>query len=893
MKRSDTETSGHSSRQHKPHKSGLGELRHVALGRVFIRVRRIAPLVWLALIAALLAIGLQQMDLRAFRLGIGSVSPGWLALIALSGVVAVGSMSLYDALLCRWLSIRIPARRLLRYSWVANSFNNLVSAGGMTGSSIRYVFLTREGIGARTAGTYAGLQLLSTPLGIAMLAAWVSAAHTHELAALPLPMWVTRLLLLLVSLYLPVFWLVTGSGSLHRRFFSQLPPLTTRYRLALMTASIIDWMLGALSLWLCLWAIGAGVTPEIYLAAFAIAATLSLFSFLPGGLGVFDGLMLLLLGRHFAAPSAVLGALVLYRLGYYLLPLLIGAHLGVGLLSIDEDHLLARLARRTRRHPLFGALRLPVEMLAGLGVSLLGYLTFGAGLVLLLSAAFPELSTRMLFLKHHVPLPAVESSYLLSVVVGVLLIGLSRGIAARMRSAYVLTRVLLICGAALSLLKGVDYEEAALLVVVALLLGRARGRFSRAGYPLFSTRNALWLAMACAAIAATALVGAALHGNVDLASRLTNFGYRLDAARFARMLLVMPITLLGFLAWTWYRMPKPAISLPDPDELRAARAFYEEHGGTDFSFLTFTGDKYLYRDETAPALIQYGMIRNRLVALGDPACATQAMDAAITSFRRFAEHYNHTPVFYQVDEAHVHCYHDCGFSLLKLGEKALVSLQSFSLAGRHNADLRAALNRGRRAGLELEILRSPLPDAVWARLRTVSDEWLESKRGGEKTFSVGRFDRAYLEWSPIAVVRHDENIVAFANVVSSFGNREEISVDLMRHAANAPPGTMDFLFVRLMEEGRALGYRWFNLGMAPLSGVGGQPWSRRNEQLIRMVYEYGNAFYHYKGLRQYKEKFDPRWKSLYLASPSGRAVQPLLIDLAALVAGGYRHVLLK
>ena len=49
----------------------------------------------------------------------------------------------------------------------------------------------------------------------------------------------------------------------------------------------------------------------------------------------------------------------------------------------------------------------------------------------------------------------------------------------------------------------------------------------------------------------------------------------------------------------------------------------------------------------------------------------------------------------------------------------------------------------------------------------------------------------------------------------------------------------------------------FNLGMAPLSGVTGGPngalWGRTGE----ILYEHGNVFYNFQGLRQYKEKYKP------------------------------------
>ncbi len=63
-----------------------------------------------------------------------------------------------------------------------------------------------------------------------------------------------------------------------------------------------------------------------------------------------------------------------------------------------------------------------------------------------------------------------------------------------------------------------------------------------------------------------------------------------------------------------------------------------------------------------------------------------------------------------------------------------------------------------------------------------------------------------------------EKIVAFTNIFCGF-EKEELSADLMRHLPEAPNGVMDYLFVEIMLWGKREGYRWFNLGMAPLSGL--------------------------------------------------------------------------
>ena len=118
------------------------------------------------------------------------------------------------------------------------------------------------------------------------------------------------------------------------------------------------------------------------------------------------------------------------------------------------------------------------------------------------------------------------------------------------------------------------------------------------------------------------------------------------------------------------------------------------------------------------------------------------------------------------------------------------------------------------------------------------------------------------------MVRREHSVIAFANLWSA-GDRDELSVDLMRYVPNALPGLMDYLFAQVMAWGAHEGYRWFNLGMAPLSGFQIDETATGWSRLAALVYEHGEAFYNFRGLRNYKEKFRPEWRPRFLASPGG------------------------
>lgn len=853
-------------------------------------LRKIVPFVLLTAVAILLWREREQFSFETLRETTQAIPfHALLGLIAL-GLFSVATMYAYDWVLARWQGISIAPIRLFHYSWVANSLSNSVGMSGLTGSSVRFMLLTRDGVPADRAAAYAGVQVLSIPLGLALLCGLALAARAVWPAAVPLPSPLANGVLAFVAGYLVLFLLLTGDTALHRRF-PRMPSLSAPVRCQLVAASFFEWLATAATFAACMYVTGLDADFRFVFGAFAFAASISLFSFIPGGLGVFDGTVVLLLASGGVLPAAALTGVALYRVVYFLVPLLVGLRAGVGLLGIEDAALLSRLADRIAAHPILGTLRLPIELLSSLGTRALAYLTFAAGLVLLISTASPAIAARAEVLREMLPIVALESSHLLSTAAGVVLIAVARGIRARVRSAYTVAQLMLIGGAVFSLLKGIDYEESLLLLAVAALLWSSRGSFTREGYPLFSARSLWWIVATLLAIAAYLAVGKALYGG-DLATDLLPGVIDVqDRVRFARGALVVLFALLAYLAWIWYRMPGPALVLPDESQLERARRHYETRGATAFSHLTFAGDKYLFEAAGGVALIQFGVVRNRMVALGDPACERAALEPAIREFREFAFQYNRVPVYYQVDEDHVHAYHDAGFALLKLGERGLVDLDALSLRGAGGADLRAALNRGERLGLEAGILEPPFSDDAWNELQAVSRAWLAGKGGDEKGFSLGRFTRAYLERAPVAVVRSRGRIVAFASLMPGYGPAREVSVDLMRHAPDAPAGTMDFLLVELMQHAQARGFRSFDLGVAPLAGVGESHWSRRDERLLRIVYELGSSFYHYGGLRRYKEKFHPRWRSVYLAWPHDRAVHPILIDLAVLVAGGYRRLL--
>jgi len=142
------------------------------------------------------------------------------------------------------------------------------------------------------------------------------------------------------------------------------------------------------------------------------------------------------------------------------------------------------------------------------------------------------------------------------------------------------------------------------------------------------------------------------------------------------------------------------------------------------------------------------------------------------------------------------------------------------------------------------------------------------------------------------VVRYEGTVVGFGNLWCS-GQQQEVAIDLMRYHSDAPKGVMDYLFVESILWAKAQGYHWFNLGMSPLSGLEKHRLAPVWHQIGNLMFQHGEQFYNFEGLRRYKEKFNPVWQPSYLAVRSNLYAPRGLLDAAVLISGSLKGALKK
>lgn len=160
-----------------------------------------------------------------------------------------------------------------------------------------------------------------------------------------------------------------------------------------------------------------------------------------------------------------------------------------------------------------------------------------------------------------------------------------------------------------------------------------------------------------------------------------------------------------------------------------------------------------------------------------------------------------------VDEAGAERGRALGFSALKLGEEAMIDLDQFSLAGKARANVRHSVTRAERAGLGVLRYRAEVRTAGRdGELRAISDAWLASKHGPELGFTLGRFDPDRLEVQETYVAEAEGAVQAFITWLPYDAGRAAV-LDLMRRGPECPPGAMELLIARSLEDLRDRGFR--------------------------------------------------------------------------------------
>lgn len=846
-------------------------------------VHKIGP--FLGLFLFTIALLVLYHELRGYHLhdivqGIKSVPPNRLLFAFLITIVSYLILTGYDTLAMLYVKHPLPYIKIALASFTGYAFSNNIGFSLLAGSSVRYRLYSSWGLTAFEITKVVAFCVITLWLGFLTLGGIVFILEPLALPAkMNLPFHSIHFLgwifLVLVAAFVALTFIIKKPFGI-RTWTVSIP--SPRLVLAQITVASLDWAMAGGVLYTLLPPAPDFSFPT-FLGIYLLAQIVGIISQVPGGLGIFEAVILLLLSNTYSG-SQVLGSLLVYRSIYYILPLLTASVL----LGYQEFYQKRKAVKKITR--IFG------DSLSAVIPVIFAFTTFLAGVVLLFSGALPATSWRLTWLNDFLPLPVMELSHLLGSIVGVMLLFLARGIQRRMDAAYFFTVALLGAGILFSLFKGFDYEEAIILLVMLIALVPCRRYFYRKGSLVTQRFRPDWVAAIILVLLSSVWLGLFSFKHIEYSNDLWwRFTLHGDAPRFLRA-MVGVIGVIFILMTVRLLKPSPPIPSSSGHEAQGDAMPIVRASHKTYANLALLGDKSFLFNEKRNAFIMYGVEGRSWIAMGDPIGPREEWPELIWRFREQCDRFDGWTVFYEVQPETLYLYLDLGLTLLKLGEEGRVSLKTFSLEGGARKGLRYTSHKLEKEGCIFEIIPGEDIYKYLPEFEVISDAWLKEKNTREKRFSLGSFNEDYLKRFPAGVVRREGKLLGFTNIWSG-ADKNELSIDLMRYWPDAPHGLMEYLFIQLMLWGKQEGYEWFNLGMAPLSGLEEHDLAPLWSRLGAFIFHHGEHFYNLQGLRTYKEKFDPIWKPKYLVCPRGIILPRILTNLAALISGGLKGMITK
>ena len=542
---------------------------------------------------------------------------------------------------------------------------------------------------------------------------------------------------------------------------------------------------------------------------------------------------------------------------------------------------------------------------AQLAVRLFAVAVAALGLLNIWSAILAKGPGRAHFLIEviHVPLLVEHGSRTLIALFGMFLLMLARSLAHRKRQAWTITVTILAVAPFLHLAKGLDWEEAVICLI--LLCG------------LFFFRSLFWAendqpsARQGVAAAAGLFLFAIFYGPIGFLALRREFWPRVTIQHAidqsvqlitfgAGQVVLHPVTpraawfedslvIISTIAsaYALFMLLRPVLPRDHSDDLQRMRARWmlKRWGAEPISYFTLLPDKrYIFGEENGIGewCVAYRVIGHRAVALGDPLGDPAYAEEAIASFVSLCRKSDWQPSFYQVGSMYLSLYQKLGLRTLKVGQDAWVDLTTFSLRGKSFQDLRTALNKMGKLGIDVEHYYSAneMDNFTITELSAISAEWLQSRRGVEKSFAMGAF-------APQTELFHDSRVfiardratrivLGFVTFVPIFGQRSTFSagsmasgwtLDLMRRRSDAINGIMEFLITSAALRFQSEGEREMSLGLSAMAGSDNEDDPHDIEMFMRarqLLFKRFHFSYSFDGLFSFKNKFGPCWQSRYL-----------------------------
>jgi lysyl-tRNA synthetase class 2 len=472
-----------------------------------------------------------------------------------------------------------------------------------------------------------------------------------------------------------------------------------------------------------------------------------------------------------------------------------------------------------------------------------------------------------------------SAGLILSVAIGLGIIGVARGLSRGKRRAWGIAVFLFVLAAVVHLIHGPDPISVVLSVAMVIALIWFRTDFRAKGDPgslqqalafvpaylffvfvftsitLFAERDHITPDLSFWGNVETAYLGL-----IGLAGPYT-YHRNVFHDFFETGLLVLGIVgLLTFLylVFRTFVQAEP----PTPERRRRAEEIVRRWGDDTLDYFALRRDKNYFFSADGQSLIAYLYVRGTAMVAADPIGPPGCEERVLDEFLSFCAERGWRVAFFAVREADAELYRARGMRVIYLGDEAILRLEDFSLEGGAMKAVRSAVAHVEK-GHSFELIAENEADAALVgELNEISEEWRKGAPERGFTMELGEDVEGISPEFVLAIARDRESgrVEGFLRFVPVYGDEPGYSLDLMRRRPDSANGMTEFLIAKAALALKPRGFRRLSLNFAA--------WGRLLDsaedaglsgRLQRLMAKGLNPFFQIQSLRDFNQKFGPEW----------------------------------
>jgi len=543
-------------------------------------------------------------------------------------------------------------------------------------------------------------------------------------------------------------------------------------------------------------------------------------------------------------------------------------------------------------------------------VGVVALLVFVSGLLNLVSAIWLVSSQRLELLDRWLPLEVIGVSRTFTLVAGIFLVYVSKGLWERKMRSWWIAMGLLVVSFGLHLVKGLGVEEALWVLVPIGLLGYSK--------PLYRVRSSKTAVATLVKMGVGALMVLFVYTVVGLALMAPGFDRHLSvklavedyvysviglghdtlvpktrqARWFEDSITVGGVVVLGYVFGLMF-VPWVEEGMYGEDFRRRVREKILFHSQNSLGYFGMMADKKYYWSKDGEWLVVYKVGNGVAVVLGEPIGSGPDLKLVVREFMEYAHGLGLVVVFLGVSERVGSELGKLGFGVVKYGEEAVIRLNNFDLEGSRLAEVRHCVSRmTQREGVEYGWYQMDgMPWKVVVEISKLHQVWQQSKMGPGLTFSVNFYPLPVEKEAWVLVVGRVGGEVWGGFTFFPYWAGKGMVLDEMLRDQKAPNGMVEAAIAEAAEFFRGRGVEELSLGMAPLADVEPQKQKPVVAKGFELIFDHVKRVYGYKSLFRFKQKFNPDWQHRYLVYENPTQLPRVMVGLVGVhVEGGKKAI---